>query len=141
MLLFTPFFFVFASIVNAHFTLDYPDAVGDSLDNDAIPPCGGYVVHLEGTLHNFSIMGDWVQINTHHPESLFHYRAAYENNKTWIDLTPIVEEVGLGKLCIQTGPVPANFTGKKGVLQVVGDGHSGALFQVSSSFLVPQFLT
>jgi len=128
----TLLFLTFVSIAAAHFSLEYPDGLGgsDEVSNENIPPCGGFIVSFGAALPNFSVGGDWVEINTHHAEALFRYRVAYEDNKTWIDLNPPVHEVGLGKLCIHTGTVPANFAGKKGVLQVVGDGHGGALFQV-----------
>jgi hypothetical protein len=123
---------VMASIASAHFSLQYPDGLGgsDELSNENVAPCGGFIVSFGKSLPNFSVTGDWVGINNFHAESLFRYRVAFEDNKTWIDLNPTVHEVGIGKLCIKTGPAPANFTGKKGVLQVVGDGHGGALFQV-----------
>ena len=139
---FTLVFLAIASVATAHFSLEYPDGLGASndLSNEPIPPCGGFLVSLDGTLPNFSVTGDWVEIDTHHPEALFHYRVAHEDNKTWIDLNPIVQDVGNGKLCIKTGPAPTNFTGRKGVLQVVGNGHSGALFQVLLHLILSQLL-
>jgi len=117
----------------AHFTLDYPASVGFSDSNENIAPCGGFVPNLDGALVDFPIAGGWIQINNHHPESLLHYRVSNERNLTWLDLNPIVHQVGIGKLCIKTGPVPDRFLGTRGVVQVVGDGHAGALFQVTRS--------
>ena len=119
-----------AAGVQAHFTLDYPASIGFSDSNENIAPCGGFLPNLDGALVTFSVSGDWIQINNHHPESLLHYRIANENNLTWVDLNPIVHQVGIGKLCIKTGPAPAGFAGTRGVVQVIGDGHGGALFQV-----------
>jgi len=124
-----------AACASAHFTLDYPTSIGFSDENENIAPCGGFIPNLGGSLVNFSIAGDWIQINNHHPESLLHYRISNEDNTTWLDLNPIVHQVGLGKLCIKTGAAPERFLGTRGVIQVVGDGHGGALFQVSSSQL------
>ena len=131
------------SFVTAHFSLEYPHGIGpsDQLSNENIPPCGGFIPNLAtATLANFSLSGDWVEIDSHHAEALFHYRVAHEDNKTWIDLNPVVYEVGIGKLCIKTGVVPAGFLGKKGILQVVGDGHGGALFQVCADY-IPSFFS
>ena len=122
-----------AAGVSAHFTLDYPSSVGFSDEKENIAACGGFIPNLDGALVNFSVSGDWIQINNHHPESLLHYRIANENNLTWVDLNPIVHQVGIGKLCIETGPAPSEFAGTRGVVQVIGDGHGGALFQVFHS--------
>ena len=125
-------YLLFAALASAHFTLDYPNSTNteNNLKNENIPPCGGFLPNLNGRLSNFSVSGDWVQVNTHHPESIFRYRIATEDNHTWIDITPPVSEVGLGTFCINTGPLLANLTGHKGVLQVVGNGGDGALFEV-----------
>lgn len=127
---------LFITLVSAHFTLDYPNSTNtkNDLKNENIPPCGGFLPDLNGTLANFSVSGDWVQINTHHPEAVFRFRIATEDNHTWVDITPPVSEVGLGTFCIKTGPVPANLTGQKGVLQVAGNGADGALFEVHYPF-------
>jgi hypothetical protein len=121
-----------AAVASAHFTLDYPPSIGFEDDKETIAPCGGFIPNLSGSLVNFSVSGEWIQINNHHPESLLHYRVAIEDNVTWIELNPVVQQVGIGKLCIKTGAAPAGFAGKKGVFQVIGDGHGGALFQVPS---------
>jgi hypothetical protein len=126
------FLLAVASVASAHYTLDYPTSLGFDDAKENIAPCGGFIPNLDGTLVNFSMSGDWIQINNHHPESLLHYRVANVDNITWIDLNPIVHQVGIGKLCIKTGSVPADFLGKTGVFQVIGDGHGGALFQVLS---------
>jgi hypothetical protein len=124
-----------AAAASAHYTLDYPTSLGFSDDKENIAPCGGFLPNLDGTLVDFSVSGDWVAINNHHPESLLHYRVANEDNLTWVELNPIVHQVGIGKLCIKTGPAPSDFVGKRGVLQVIGDGHGGALYQVLSLHL------
>src|SRR5579862_2125222 len=130
------------SVATAHFSLEYPHGIGpsDQLSNENVAPCGGFIVKFGSTIANFSVAGDWVEIDTKHPEALFRYRVASEDNKTWIDLNPPVHEVGIGKLCIKTGPANASFVGKRGVLQVVGDGHGGPLFQVSSSLMILKYL-
>jgi len=119
---------------SAHFTLDYPNSTNPKADltNENIPPCGGFNPNFDGLVSNFSVSGDWVQVNTHHPEAVFRFRVATIDNTTWIDLNSAISEVGLGTFCIQAGPAPANFAGKTGVLQVIGNGADGALFEVSA---------
>jgi hypothetical protein len=122
----------FAGVASAHFTLDYPNSTITKADltNENIPPCGGFNPNFDGLVSNFSVSGDWVQVSTHHPEAVFRFRVATVDNVTWIDLNAAVSEVGLGTFCMQTGPAPANFTGKVGVLQVIGNDADGALFEL-----------
>jgi len=129
------YFLALAGAASAHFTLDYPNSTNSKADlsNENIPPCGGFNPNFDGLVSNFSVYGDWVQVDTHHPEAVFRFRVATVDNTTWIDLNAAVSEVGLGTFCLQTGAAPSNFTGKMGVLQVIGNGHDGALFEVLQS--------
>jgi len=123
----------FAGAGWAHFTLEYPNSTNANADlsKENIPPCGGFNPNFNGVVSNFSVHGDWIQVNTHHPEATFRFRVATIENTTWIDLNEAVSEVGIGTFCMKSGPAPGNFTGKTGVLQVIGNGADGALFEVN----------
>jgi hypothetical protein len=79
------------SYVCAHFTLDDPESFGFEDAYEPIAPCGGFLHDLNGQLVNFSISGDWIQINNHHPKSYFTIASKMKMTQRGLILTLISE--------------------------------------------------
>ena len=126
----------------AHFTLDYPYSLGFDDDKEPTAPCGGFEISFNGTANitNFPLSGGFISIDTHHPASNFTYNIALEGDiDNFKPILPKVVETGIGELCIRTDRLNESWEGKRGVLQVVGDGPDGVLYQVSSKLLPHKF--
>ena len=118
------------SIVSAHFTLDYPPTTGFDEDQEPNPPCGGFPPDLSN-LTAWPLSGGEISVDLHHPEALFLFRAQLVGSDDWFNLSDgIVDMVGLGEGCIHSLPVPQNWSGMVGVIQVVGQPPDGILYQV-----------
>ena len=119
------------SIVSGHFTLDYPPTTGFDEDQEPNPPCGGFPPDLSN-LTAWPLSGGEISIDLHHPEALFLFRAQLVGSDEWFNLSDgIVDMVGLGEGCIHSLPVPQNWSGMAGVVQVVGQPPDGILYQVA----------
>ena len=119
------------SIVSAHFTLDYPPTTGFDEDQEPNPPCGGFPPDLSN-LTAWPLSGGEISVDLHHPYALFLFRAQLVGSDTWVNLSDgIVDMVGLGEGCIHALPVPQNWSGQAGVVQVVGQPPDAILYQVS----------
>ena len=120
------------SVVSAHFTLDYPPTTGFDEDQEPNPPCGGFPPDLSN-LTEWPLSGGEISVDLHHPEALFLFRAQLMGSDSWVNLSNgIVDMVGLGEGCIHALPVPGNWSGQVGVVQVVGQPPDAILYQVLS---------
>jgi len=115
----------------AHFTLDFPPTTGFDEDQEPNAPCGGFNPSSDN-LTAWPLSGGEIALDSHHPTLTILYRAQLMGASSWINLTDgFVVMTGLGELCINP-PVslPSNWTGKAGVIQVIGQPPDGILYQV-----------
>ena len=118
--------------VFAHYTLDYPPTTGFDEDQEPNAPCGGFDPDSTNVT-SWPLSGGEIAIDSHHPQMTLLYRAQLMGSTKWVNLTDgFLLMTGLGELCINAGPVPANWTGKVGVVQTIGQPPDGILYQVSS---------
>lgn len=118
------------AVASAHFTLDYPPTTGFDEDQEPNAPCGGFPPDLSN-LTDYPLSGGEIAVDLHHPEALFLFRAQLLNADTWVNISDgFVDMVGLGEGCINALPVPSNWSGQVGVIQVVAQPPDGILYQV-----------
>lgn len=78
------------------------------------------------------LSGGQIAIDSHHPMMTILYRAQLQGSSSWVNLTNgFVQMTGLGELCITALAVPGNWSGKAGVIQVIGQPPDGILYQVN----------
>ncbi|KDN64823.1 hypothetical protein CSUB01_06926 [Colletotrichum sublineola] len=119
-----------ASAATAHFSLTLPKPLGDSDDNQATAPCGGYTASSSSEATDFHVEGDAIGMQNGHPQSNWLFRATLDQTAAtgWTEIFPIVLQTGLGNFCEPQVAVPANFTGKKGLIGVVAHSPDGLLY-------------
>jgi hypothetical protein len=119
-----------ASLVSAHFTLDYPPTTGFDEDQEVNAPCGGFPPDASN-LTAWPLSGGEISVDLHHPYALFLFRAQLMGSDTWFNLSNgMVYMSGLGEGCIHALPVPSSWSGQAGVVQVVGQPPDAILYQV-----------
>jgi hypothetical protein len=122
--------FAFVPLVLTHYTLNYPPTTGFDEDDEPNPPCGDFDPDLTN-LTAWPLSGGEIAIDSHHPQMTILYRAQLMGSDSWVNLTDgFLLMTGLGKLCIQADPVPADWNGKVGVIQTIGRPPDGILYQV-----------
>ncbi|KAK2013601.1 hypothetical protein LZ32DRAFT_604387 [Colletotrichum eremochloae] len=123
-----------ASAATAHFSLTLPKPLGDSDDNQATAPCGGYTASSSSEATDFHVEGDAIGMQNGHPQSNWLFRATLDQTAAtgWTEIFPIVLQTGLGNFCEPQVAVPANFTGKKGLIGVVAHSPDGLLYACSA---------
>ena len=119
-----------------HYTLDYPFTTGFDEDQEPNAPCGGF----DPTATNLTawpLSGGEIALDSHHPEMTLLFRSQLMGSNSWVNLSDgFLLMTGLGELCINAGPVPSNWSGMAGVVQVIGQPPDGILYQVSPPFKV-----
>ena len=114
----------------AHYTLDYPPTTGFDEDLEPNPPCGDFYPDLSN-LTAFPLSGGEIAIDSHHPQMTILFRAQLMGSNSWVNLTDgFLLMTGLGELCLNALPVPANWSGMVGVIQTIGQPPDGILYQV-----------
>ena len=122
----------------AHYTLDYPPTSGFDEDKEPNSPCGGFNPDVTN-LTAWPLGGGQISIDSHHPQMTLLYRAQLMGSTTWVNLTDgFLLMTGLGELCINSGRVPTNWTGKVGVIQTIGQPPDGTLYQVLFYFVMKE---
>ncbi len=115
----------------AHFTLDFPPTTGFDEDQEPNAPCGGFNPNVNN-LTAWPLSGGQIALDSHHPQMTILYRAQLMGSSSWFNLTDgFVQMTGLGELCITAPALPSNWSGKAGVIQVIGQPPDGILYQVS----------
>jgi hypothetical protein len=116
--------------VFAHYTLDYPPTTGFDEDQEPNPPCGGFNPDPKN-LTAWPLSGGQIAIDSHHPEITLLFRAQLMGSDSWVNLTNgFLMMTGFGEICVNALPVPANWSGKAGVVQTIGQPPDGILYQV-----------
>lgn len=128
---------VLIPLTTAHFSLTTFSSLGLSMDNEDSSPCGGFSFSSSSTFSDFHVSGDAVGVKTSHPQANILIRGTLDTSASgnWTDLFPVVGQYGLGNFCEPSVAAPAEWVGKKGLVQVVESSVDGLLFQVSSYFL------
>jgi hypothetical protein len=123
-------FLAFAALAKSHFTLDFPPTTGYYYLQEVNPPCGGFPPDLTN-LTEFPLSGGEIAFDLHHPTALFLIRAQLVGMNTWVNLSDgFIIQNGLGEGCVNALPVPSNWSGLAGVVQVVGQPPDDILYQV-----------
>lgn len=122
-----------ASTATAHFSMTLPKPLGDSDDNEATAPCGGYTASSSSAATDFYVEGDAIGMENGHPQTNWLFRATLDQTAAsgWTQLFPIVMQTGLGNFCEPKVAAPGNWTGKRGVVSVVAHSPDGLLYTVS----------
>ena len=127
-------FLASAALTTAHFTLDYPYTTGYYYLQEVNAPCGGFPPDLSN-LTAYPLEGGEVAFDLHHPYALFLIRAQLVGMNSWVNLSNgFILQNGLGEGCVNAGPVPGNWSGQAGVIQVVGQPPDDILYQVPPKF-------
>ncbi|KAK2033508.1 hypothetical protein LX32DRAFT_73426 [Colletotrichum zoysiae] len=123
-----------ASAATAHFSLTLPPPLSDSDETEATAPCGGFSVSSDTKTTDFHVDGDAIAMQNGHPQSNWLFRATTDLTAAggWTQLFPVVMQTGLGNFCEPQVVVPANFTGKKGIINVVAHSPDGLLYACSA---------
>ena len=128
---------LFASVIRAHFTLDYPPARG--FDEDLLPnfPCGGQN-SASSNRTEWPLAGGPIQLTMEHDRSAVQVLLGIGNDvgdDFNTVLVPTTEEEGIGKFCLSDVVVPDSLGFKEGdnaTIQVVTNGDpNGGLYNVS----------
>ena len=115
----------------AHFTLDFPPTTGFDDSQEPTAPCGGFNPN-SNNLTAWPLSGGQIALDSYHPQITLLYRAQLMGSSSWLNLTDgFVQMTGFGKLCITAPALPSNWSGKAGVIQVIGQPPDGILYQVS----------
>lgn len=125
--------FLLFVVATAHFILEYPPSLGFDDDIEANGPCGGFDVVFNSSDASVPIGGFPVSMLSTHPEAEWIFRATLDQQApfNWTDLTPVLQETGLGQFCIPNVQAPTEFAGKPALVQVIQHGADGVLYQVS----------
>ncbi|KAL8784114.1 MAG: hypothetical protein Q9213_004173 [Squamulea squamosa] len=123
-----------ASIVSAHFTLDFPKAREADEEQQGTFPCGGGgAVSNERTA--WPIAGGSIQLTLEHSHSAVQALLAVGNDPGSnfnVVLVPTIQEQGIGKFCLSDVKIPENLglrDGDNATIQVVTDSEAtGGLY-------------
>ncbi|TRX88435.1 hypothetical protein FHL15_010691 [Xylaria flabelliformis] len=125
---------------NAHFTVQYPNTVGEFKDDDeGKDPCGGYSPNITDIQTvDFHVGGDAVATKSTHPQTNWLYRITFDDlaKNNWTQVYGIVQQSGPGDYCTKDITVPSEYVGKKAILSIVGSGLDGVLYQCSAVHFV-----
>jgi len=124
-----------ASTALAHFDIEFPEQKQPADENGlSSGPCGGAELDFDaGPVNDFHVGGNTVQLAPSHPSAhwLFRVTTDTKGEGNWTQAYPILQQNGLGDLCIPLVTAPEDFVGKKGLLGVVADSDDGVLYGVS----------
>lgn len=124
------------STASAHFVLLNPPSLeGATLDDkkEGNGPCGALLPDLTKTpAYDFHVDGDFLSVQNGHPQSNWLFRATLEDKAAgnWTQISPLVQQAGIGNYCQVMVSAPKEWVGKKGVIGVVGNAPDGLLYQV-----------
>ncbi len=118
-----------------HFVLEIPASVGYEDAKEGIPPCGGFDATSRDAVTEWPVAGAPLKLISTHSRSAFTIRAvllseAANGHFNFSDMVPLVQQIGLGALCLNTVPGIAALEGKDAILQVIQVAADGQLFQV-----------
>ncbi|TKA72133.1 hypothetical protein B0A55_06360 [Friedmanniomyces simplex] len=120
-----------ASLISAHFILQWPETAG--FDDDAEPqsPCGGATAILNSTSPQIHVEQFAISILSTHPEAEWQFRATTDTQPPYnfTDIVPVVNSTGIGSFCLPSMSAPAEFAGHPGVIQVIDNSVDGVLYQ------------
>lgn len=122
--------------ISAHFLLNYPQPLGyPNFDEDAegTSPCGGQPITFADNDTSLTVSGFQIASRTTHPQANWLLRATLSTQEpfNWTNISPVINQAGLGDFCATNLSLPAEFVGKKGILQVTQGAVDGDLYQVS----------
>ncbi|KAI4244289.1 MAG: hypothetical protein L6R40_003015 [Gallowayella cf. fulva] len=125
---------LFASLVGAHFTLDFPQVRGFDEDNLGTFPCGGQN-SVSNTRTPWPLDGGSIQLTMEHDHAAVQVLVALGNDPSSnfnAVLVPTTQEEGIGQFCLSGVKVPQSLGVKDGdnaTIQVVTNGDpSGGLY-------------
>jgi len=126
-----------AAVASAHFVLEVPTSVGYEDMREGTAPCGGFEPTRRDAVTDWPVAGAPLKLISTHPRSRFTVRIALLPNTTAGPLTfsamlPVIQQSGLGWLCLPSLPGIAAWEGQDAVLQVTQVATDGELFQVSA---------
>lgn len=125
-----------AATAHAHFKLNEPPSIGFSDDDEGTGPCGSFTPDFsKDTITDFHVGGQPIAMLSTHPEVKWLFRATFDEKADgeWQQLYSIVDQQGIGDVCVPSVTAPDSWVGKTGVLSVVCDATDGLLFQVGAS--------
>ncbi|KAL8732381.1 MAG: hypothetical protein Q9166_002779 [cf. Caloplaca sp. 2 TL-2023] len=124
---------ILASLVSAHFTLDFPPAREADEEQSGTFPCGASTVSSSRTA--WPLAGGSIQLTLGHDHSAIQVLVALGNDPGSnfnAVLVPTIQEEGLGKFCLSNVMVPESLgvrDGDNATIQVVTDSESsGGLY-------------
>lgn len=120
------------TLASAHFELLYPPTAGFVSEDEPQSPCGGASVNVDSDSPEVQVGQFAISVMSSHPTSDWQFSAS-TNTEPPFNFTPIANVVrseGSGEFCLPALSAPEGFAGSAGVIQVVGSGHGGFLYQV-----------
>ncbi|KAK0701283.1 hypothetical protein B0H67DRAFT_500776 [Lasiosphaeris hirsuta] len=128
-----------ATLATSHFVLDTPTSIGFEDTKEGIAPCGGFEPTSRDSVTDWTVAGGLIHVISTHPRSQFTIQAALLPSATtnsgdlvFSKLVPIVQQAGLGSLCLTGVPGIAAWEGRDAVLQVIQVATDGQLFQCAA---------
>ncbi|KAI1434380.1 hypothetical protein GGR50DRAFT_704306 [Xylaria sp. CBS 124048] len=126
-----------AAATHAHFTVQLPNPVGPlKEDDEGQSPCGGYTADLTTmATTDFHVGGDAIGSTSTHPTTNWLYRITTDPTASgnWTQIyNGIVQQTGAGEFCAKDVTIPPEFVGQKAILNIVGNGPDGLLFQCAA---------
>ncbi|KAI0841463.1 hypothetical protein F5Y06DRAFT_259564 [Hypoxylon sp. FL0890] len=131
---------LFASGISAHFTVQYPAAVGPFIDDEEPnPPCGGYSPNIDMVqITDFHVDGDAIATSLTHLQGTWMYRITTDPNAkgNWTEISHVFQQSGAGAYCNPQIMVPHEFIGQKGYIGMISHAVDGFLWQCSGVHFV-----
>lgn len=123
------------TLASAHFLLNYPQPLGYpdfDEDTEGDSPCGGRSITFADNDTSISVSGFQLATRTTHPQANWLLRATLDTAEpyNWTDISDVIMQSGLGNFCATNLSLPAEFVGKKGLIQVTQQAVDGDLYQV-----------
>ncbi|KAF2207798.1 hypothetical protein CERZMDRAFT_102064 [Cercospora zeae-maydis SCOH1-5] len=120
-----------ATLASAHFTLNWPPTAGFDDDKEPTAPCGGATVTVNDSAPEVNVDRFAASIFSSHPAGSWSFLATTDTQEpfNFTEIVPVINSTGLGVFCLNYLRAPADFAGKKGVLQVIDNSPDGILYQ------------
>jgi hypothetical protein len=121
-----------AGVSNAHFVLQIPTSIGYTSALEGTAPCGSYSpTDRSKGVTNWPLGGSAVKVLTTHSHSTWDFKIALlSNTASWIPVTRVLDQSGVGYLCEPQIPGLAAWVNQDAVLQVIQHATDGDLYQV-----------
>ncbi|KAH8650812.1 hypothetical protein BGZ60DRAFT_388634 [Tricladium varicosporioides] len=122
------------SMGSSHFVLQIPTSIGynDALEGTA--PCGSFsATDRSKGVTNWQVAGAAISVITTHTSVTWDFKAALVSSPTtWVLLTPVLTQTGVGFFCEPKIPGLTAWIGQPAILQVTQHGVDCALYQCAA---------